>query len=148
MTWFLRTFTGLMIALLILGVGGYFGAKYLMAQLTAPPPRPTFPNDDPQYLKKTKKGSAQQDLKTEAGKPSPIATPPLPAGAFEGRVTQEIGLILRDGAELSSGQIGGVDYNERLAVLETSADKAWQKVRLANGKEGWVRGGNIEKTSP
>jgi Bacterial SH3 domain len=147
MSWFLRTFTGLMIALLILGVGGYFGAQYLLAQLTALPPRPTFPNDNPQYAKKGKKGSAQSDLKIDATKPAEPSKP-LPAGAFEGRVTQEIGLILRDGPELSSGQIGGVDYNERLVVLETSADKAWQKVRNASGKEGWVRGGNIEKTSP
>jgi uncharacterized protein YgiM (DUF1202 family) len=145
MSWFLKTFTGLMIALLILGVGGYFAAQYLLAQLTAPPPRPNFPNDNPQYAKNNKKGSsAQADVKPEAPKPSEA---PLPAGAFEGRVTQEIGLILRDGPEMGSAQSGGVEYNDRLVVLESSPDKSWQKVRLSSGKEGWVRGGNIEKVS-
>jgi hypothetical protein len=144
MSWFLRTFTGLMIAILILSVGGYFGAQYLLAQLTAPPPRPTFPNDNPQYGKNNAKKSASKSVEA---KPEPEkSAAPLPPGAFEGRVTQEIGLILRDSPELGSGQSGGVDYNERVVVLETTPEKNWQKVRLSSGKEGWVRGGNIEKT--
>jgi Bacterial SH3 domain len=143
MGWFLRTFTGLMVAVLILGVGGYFAAQYVMAQLTAPPPKPIFPNDNPSYNKKTAKTNTQGDIKAEAAPSKPAA--PLPAGAYEGRVTQEIGLILRTGPEIGSGQTGGVEYNERIVVLETSADKAWQKIRLSSGKEGWVRGGNVEK---
>jgi Bacterial SH3 domain len=142
MGWFLRTFTGLMVAVLILGVGGYFAAQYVMAQLTAQPPRPSFPNDNPAYNKKPAKTNSQGDIKAIA--PSKPAAP-LPAGAYEGRVTQEIGLILRTGPEIGSGQTGGVEYNERVVVLETSGDNAWQKIRLSSGKEGWVRGGNVEK---
>jgi hypothetical protein len=154
---FAKFFVGLLVAAFILGSGGYFLFNYAVAKLTTPPPKPIFPNDNPSYKKQAKRS------KTPAGKdqavadsapassspnsvPSPVPSPSLPPGAYMGRVTQPIGLILRDKPEGPATQLGGLEYNEIVAVLETSSDNAWQKVRLLKGdKEGWVKGGNIEK---
>jgi hypothetical protein len=154
MGWILRTFTGLIIALLILSTGGYFVARHLVTQLTAKPPRPAFPNDDPNYLKKVgKKPTGKADLKAapdakEAKSTKEKEAKPLPPGAFEGKVKQPIGLMVRDTPEMSAGASGGVDYNERITVLEASSDGAWQKIRYGSNREGWVKGGNIEKVNP
>jgi Bacterial SH3 domain len=155
MGWFLKTFTGLIIALLILGVGSYFAVQYVLAQLTAPPPRPSFPNDKAGYVRKGVKTTAKGDIKptetksNDAKDPEPAVAKPLPAGAFSGRVKQPIGLIIRDNPEAGSSQSGGVEYNEPVVVLETTADGAWQKIRFgSSNREGWVKGGNVEKITP
>lgn len=158
MRWLAKTFTGLLIAFALVGAGGYLLFISLVGAFTKLPPRPTYPNDDPQYAQQIKKAqAAKAKAKREATskdapkEPKPEATPsptpkPLPPGAFEGRVTQPIGLVLRDAASLDSAQIGGIALNEKVIVLETSPDGNWQKVRLPNSnREGWVRAGNIEK---
>ncbi|MEY2856269.1 MAG: hypothetical protein RLZZ74_578, partial [Cyanobacteriota bacterium] len=33
-----------------------------------------------------------------------------------------------------------------IIILEDSADGKWQRVRLENEQEGWIKGGNTEKT--
>jgi Bacterial SH3 domain len=161
MRWFAKTFTGLLIALAILSVGGYFAANYVFAQFTKLPPKPTFPNDDPKFAQQQakakvarakaranadKKAAAKDtmDGKEDTEKPKPEKKP-LPPGAFEGQVTQPIGLILRDSASRDAGQIGGIAFNEKVVVLETISDGQWQKVRTSSDREGWVRGGNIDK---
>jgi Bacterial SH3 domain len=153
MRWLAKTFTGLLLAIAVLSVGGYFALNYAITQFTKLPPKPTFPNDNPNYVKKNKSKSndknltlpkdapvKEKDKEKEEPKPKP-----LPAGAFEGRVTFTQGLVLRDAAGRDSGTIGGLEYNESLTVLETSSDGEWQKVRTSKNKEGWVRGGNIQK---
>jgi Bacterial SH3 domain len=147
MGWFLRTFTGLLIAILILGVGGYFAVQYALTQLTATPPRPTFPNDNPNY---SKQAAAKKAAKSEAGKASPepeaAKSKPLPAGAYEGQVKQPVGLIVRSSPELAAGQTDGVEYNEPVIVLSKSKDDLWEKIRYGTSeKEGWVKAGNIQK---
>ncbi|MBE9028368.1 SH3 domain-containing protein [filamentous cyanobacterium LEGE 11480] len=138
MGWFLRTFTGLLIAILILGVGGYFAVQYVLAQLTAVPPKPTFPNDNPNYGKKVAKKTAKPPA---AKKPKP-----LPAGAYKGKVKQPIGLIVRGAPSLRAGQLDGVEYNEPVIVLATSKDGRWEKIRYGStDKEGWVKAGNTQK---
>jgi hypothetical protein len=165
MRWLAKTFTGLLLAIAVLSVGGYFALNYAITQFTKLPPKPTFPNDNPNYVKKNKSKPNDTNLtlpaKEAAGKEAGTKTiaqadekpkekedlkpKPLPAGAFEGRVTFTQGLVLRDGAGRDSGTIGGLEYNESLTVLETSSDGEWQKVRTSKNKEGWVRGGNIQK---
>ncbi len=157
MLWLAKTFTGLLLAIAVLSVGGYFALNYAITQFTKLPPKPTFPNDNPNYVKKNKSKSNDKNLTLpkdlpvkekdsakekdkEESKPKP-----LPAGAFEGRVTFPQGLVLRDTAGRDAGTIGGLEYNESLTVLETSSDGEWQKVRTSKNKEGWVRGGNIQK---
>jgi hypothetical protein len=154
MRWLAKTFTGLLLAATLLAVGGYFGVNYLMSQLTKLPPRPTFPNDNPEFLKKnSKKANPKSTIKPKDGEKSKDEDPekeatkpkPLPAGAFEGRVTYAEGLVLRESASRGATTLGGVDMNEKVTVLETSTDGEWQKVRTNNDKEGWIRGGYVQK---
>lgn len=160
MRWLAKTFTGLLLALAVLAVGGYFGLNYAIQQLTKAPPKPTFPNDNPNFVKKNKTRSASKNLslptpstspkagegkEKDKDKPKEAEKKPLPPGAFEGTVTYNQGLVLRDAATRDAGTIGGVEFNETLTVLETSSDAEWQKVRTSKGREGWVRGGNIQK---
>jgi cytoskeletal protein RodZ len=147
MGWFLRTFTGLLIAILILGVGGYFAVQYAMTQLTATPPKPTFPNDNPNYSKqasaKNAKAAADKDVAPAAAEPK---SKPIPEGAYEGQVKQPVGLIVRSSPELGAGQVDGVEYNEPVVVLSKSKDELWEKIRYGTSeKEGWVKAGNIQK---
>lgn len=153
MRWFAKTLTGFTIAMLILGVSALMGGKYLYAQLTSPPPKPFFPNDNPNYTKQSKKKTPKpaeskkgekEEKKAEEKKPE--EKKPLPPGAYEARVVQPQGLILRESPEGGSSGAGGVEYNETLSVLETSSDGAWSKLRTSNNREGWVRSGNLEKT--
>lgn len=158
MRWLAKTFTGLLLAATLLAVGGYFGVNYLMAQLTQLPPKPMFPNDNPDFLKKNTKKNDPKSMAKESEKsgkkPSEKVTDgekeaakpkPLPPGAFEGRVTYGEGLVLRESASKASTTLGGVEFNEKITVLETAADGEWQRVRTNNGKEGWIRGGYVEK---
>lgn len=143
MSWFLRTFTGFVVALLILGVGGYFGLTYILTRLTASPPRPTFPNDDPNYGKTV---ANKQAPPPAAPKAAAKPAPKLPAGAYEAIVKQPIGLVVRGAPDLSANQIDGVEYNEPVIVLSKSQDGRWEKIRYgSNNTEGWVKAGNTKK---
>ncbi len=150
MSWsgLLKVFTGLFLAIALLAGGSFVAAQFFIAKLSTPPAKPVFPNDKPsspiKKAAKPKAGSPDQPDTVDAS-PSPK---PLPSGAYEGRVSQSIGLILRDAPGRESGQIGGIEYNDKVIVLETSSDGDWQKVRLQpSDREGWVKAGNIEKNS-
>ena len=150
MRWLAKTFTGLLLAATLLAVGGYFAFNYLMTQLTKLPPKPTFPNDNPDFVKKNNKPqSPKSALKPNNKEPKElnkeITKKPLPPGSFEGRVTYAEGLILRDGSSRGSSTIGSVAFNEKVTILETTADNEWQKIRTENEKDGWIRGGNVQK---
>jgi Bacterial SH3 domain len=149
----LKFFLGLILAFAILAGGGFLAAQYMISRMATLPPRPTFPNDSPAKGKsgtakpKAKLANADQDLPEAAA--SPAASPkPLPAGAYQGVVTQPIGLVLRDSPGRDARSIGGLANNEKVIVLETSADGAWQRIRTdLSDQEGWVRGGNIDKVA-
>ncbi len=147
MSWsgLLKVFTGLFLAIALLAGGGFLAAQFFIAKLSTPPPKPIYPNDKPASpAKATIKSKAVSPDKPDVTAASPK---PLPSGAYEGRVTQSIGLILRDAPGRDSGQTGGIDYNEKVIVLETSSDGEWQKVRVqSNDREGWVKAGNTEKS--
>jgi hypothetical protein len=80
---------------------------------------------------------------------SPTVSPsPLESGAYEAKVSQPIGLIVRQDPSADAAQIGGVDYNQKVIVLGTSPDGNWMRVRLADGGlEGWVKAGNVEQAN-
>lgn len=140
----LKFFLGVLLAIAILAGGGLVAARVMMARLTVMPPKPMFPNDSP--TKPAAKPAAKPAVEKPVEKQD-TAAKPLPAGAYPAKVTQSIGLILRDAASPDSNSIGGVDFNEQVTVIETSADGTWQKIRLSNNQEGWVRAGNVEKVS-
>jgi hypothetical protein len=59
-------------------------------------------------------------------------------------VTQPIGLIIRQEPSVNAAQLGGVEYNREVIVLEDGPDGAWQKIR-SGAVEGWVKGGNTQR---
>jgi hypothetical protein len=144
---------------------------YLMfSRLAATPSKPVFPEENKSKPKATtpdKKAPDKSATKPEASpstkattespkpspKPSPSPSPSpkaeeeLPKGAYKAKVTWSGGLSLRSNPSKDSERVSGVDYDQDLIVLETSADGVWAKVRSANGgQEGWVKVGNFKKT--
>lgn len=135
-----KVLLGLLVAIGLIAGGGFIAARIVIAKYSALPPKPIYPNDAP-----AAKSARATATKSKTAEPTPTDTPakPLPPGATEARVTQPIGLILRDSP--NGGQIGGIEYNDRVVVLETSPDGGWQKVRLpSSDREGWVKAGNVE----
>lgn len=154
-----KFFIGVVLAIAILFFTGASVARYLMTRLAAPPPRPVFPNDSPSpsptpvaaqssaspqaSVSPSETASPSDEASTEATPAEPSPSPSLAAGTYRARVTQPIGLILRQEPSRDSNELGGVDYNEEITVLETSSDGEWLKVRLGDsGIEGWVKAGN------
>ncbi|MBF2084960.1 SH3 domain-containing protein [Thermoleptolyngbya oregonensis NK1-22] len=131
---------GVSLAIAILFFAGVSAARYLINRLTELPPRPVFPNDT------APPGGA---VPAADGTVPPPDTTPVQAAAsgevYTARVLPAVGIVLRDGPSLDSAQIGGIDYNQEITVLETSADGGWLRVRLNDGSEGWVKAGNTER---
>lgn len=73
--------------------------------------------------------------------------PELPPNAYRAVVTWPEGLSLRAEPSLDAEKIGGIEHKSTIIILEDSADGQWQRVRLPwSQEEGWVRGGNTERT--
>jgi hypothetical protein len=71
----------------------------------------------------------------------------LPPNAYRAIVTWPEGLSLRAEPDANAERIGGIENKSTIIILEDSADGKWQKVRLPwNEQEGWIKGGNTEKT--
>lgn len=134
---------------ILLAAGILFGAgvaltRYLLERLATPPPRPVFANDPSPAPASPVATTPSPAAPPAAAPPSPESSP-SPTDGYAARVTQPIGLILRDQPSREAGRIGGIEFNQPLTVLEDSPDGGWQRVRLANGAEGWVRAGNTER---
>ena len=168
---------GLMLATALLVLGGAMVARHFIMKLTALPPKPVFANDAPIKASKpapppakTASANAKPAAKPPASpkpKASPVATPvsatkpatkpaspkPSPSSTptgngYQARVVQPIGLVLRGSPSRDSSQIGGIDFNQKVVVLEESTDGEWIKIRLnGSNQEGWVRAGNTEKVN-
>ncbi|MEB3339053.1 MAG: SH3 domain-containing protein [Leptolyngbyaceae bacterium] len=150
MSWsgFLSLIVGFLLAIALLLGGAVAGARFFMIKLTAPPPKPIFANDNPKKpppksptVTNTKPAMIAQPSATPKPKPS------LAPGSYKARVVSSIGLVLRDNPSFDAGQIGGIDFNEPVIVLEESSDKIWQKVRVEgdSAREGWVKAGNTKR---
>lgn len=124
---------GFVLAIAILAGGSVAAALYFVTKLTALPPKPSFPNDPtPEAIAATK--ASQATNSSEAKVQGPTA-----------RVIWPDGLILRDSAGYDANSIGGIVYNQRVIILETTPDKEWERVRVEKtNEEGWVKGGNTE----
>ncbi len=128
---------GFLLAIALLALAGYGATRYVLTQLATPPVRPVFPNDP----------SPSPPGAKPKPSPSSSATPTPVADGYLARVTQPIGLILRQDPNGDSAKVGGVDFNQELTVLEEASDGAWQRVRLTDGTEGWIKGSNTEKVN-
>jgi hypothetical protein len=135
----------------------------VFSRLAATPSKPVFSEENKSKPKTTTpdkkapdksaskpKVSPSPKATTESPKPSPSPSPKaeedLPKGAYKAKVTWSGGLSLRSNPSKDSERVSGVDYDDELIVLETSADGVWAKVRSADdGQEGWVKVGNFKK---
>ena len=166
MTWsgFLKSFSAFLVAIALLLGGGFFVLQYLIGQFTSPPPKPTFPNDQPSTPAQSAsrpspppKPTAQPSPPTAVASPSaspsaspaPTASPSpqsSPANVYRARITISEGLNVRQGPGADTDRVSGVDYNQEVTVLEESEDKEWVKIRIdATGEEGWIKSGYTEK---
>lgn len=156
---------GIFFALVLMSLVGVAATRYFIARLTAVPPKPAFANDTEEtYGAPIDQPEAEVEAELKPlgeaapppADPQPDATPAeqqaeakpdAPAEKAEGypaRVTQPIGLILRQDPSQDAEHIGGVEYESELVVLGESDDGEWQKVKLSNDQIGWVKGGNTE----
>ncbi|MBE9160181.1 SH3 domain-containing protein [Nodosilinea sp. LEGE 06152] len=141
---------GVAIALILLSMAGVATARYFMGRLSVLPPKPlygdempTAPAAAPEVVPETAPEAAPE----AAAAPAPPPEPALEPGAYEAVVAQPIGLVMREGPGVEFPQVGGVDDNEAVVVLEEPADQDWVKVRVvSNGQEGWVKAGNTRRT--
>ena len=146
---------------LIAGVSGAFVFAYYKKMSTLPKkpvysgvPAPesaakpaSTPTIQPIESNTAENAVAELELEPES-EPEPEPEPePLPANAYRAEVTWPEGLSLRAEPDIEADRIGGIAFEDSIIILEDSNDAAWQKVRLSNGQEGWVKGGNTERTS-
>lgn len=176
MTWsgLAKLVMGFLLAIAMLGAGGYFAVQYVIAEFTKPPAKPMFANDKPAARPKpaavaTVAKPAPSPVATEPPAPSPSPSPaavpspspspaavapspsptasPTPAG-YQARIVISEGLNLRDKPNRESARVGGVDYDDRVTILEESSDKEWQRVRVeGTNEEGWIRSGYTERAN-
>lgn len=154
---------GMVVALALLSMAGVATARYFMARLAVLPPKPLYgdelpapPPPEPVAADPTAAPPAEAApaAAPPAAPPAEVAPAPepeptaeaLPPGSYQAVVSQPIGLIIRSGPGTEHGQVGGVDYNAAVVVLEEPAGQGWIKVRVASsGAEGWVKAGNIRR---
>ena len=138
---------GFVLAIALLFLAGAGLTRYMLTRLATPPPRPNFTNDpSPSPVAK----AASPVAPVTSPSPSPVASPPSPSPSpspsptgYRARVTQLLGLRVRQEPNIDAATTGeGIEYNQEITVLEDSADGGWQKIQLAGGTEGWIKGGN------
>ena len=130
---------GISLAFILLSLGGIATARYFMAKLSVLPPRPVFDND---AVSSQSAPEGAPETPAESGTEA-AAEPEIPPGSYGAVVTQPIGLVVRSGPGAEHEQLGGVDFNDEVLVLQASEDGNWLNVRIReSGQEGWVKAGN------
>lgn len=156
---FFKLILGFVLAIAVLLGSGLTIALYFVNRTALPPEKPMFANDNPQpkvdkpKVTPVKATSTSKPTPTSSPKPSPSPSPTptespdtLPPGAYQAIVTWPQGLSMRDQPASDAQSIGGVGGNQKVIILEESADKNWQKIRIAGtDKEGWVKAGNTKR---
>ena len=120
------------------------GWYYIVLPYRKSPQRPVFAND--------LKAVPAPKSPIIAIKAQPIAQPTVKTkpkendAKYQGKVNASIGLVFRADPTQSARNVGGADFNTRVAVIRETPDREWLYVRNENTKEeGWVRSGNINK---
>jgi Bacterial SH3 domain len=151
---FFQFILGFILGVLLLVMGSVGAAYYFFNRLAAAPPKPVFSEtvpatpevEKPAPTNETDKAAAPTDNKTETKtEEKEDEEEKIPEGAYKAEVSWSSGLSLRAEPDLNAERVGGVDYNTEVLVVEESDDKVWQKIRLSDGQEAWVKAGNVEK---
>ncbi|TRV05149.1 MAG: SH3 domain-containing protein [Microcystis wesenbergii Mw_MB_S_20031200_S109] len=164
----LQFMVGFVLGVAIL-VGGATAVAYmLLSGMNSNPPKPVFTEEKKEETKEEKTAvkpsptattpvqeQPQAEVKeSPTAAPAPKAAPkPSPeetkrettSEGYQARVTWQSGLSLRSQPTSQSTRLGGLDYNTKVSVVGTSSDGQWQRVRLSDGREGWIKAGNISK---
>jgi Bacterial SH3 domain len=154
----LQLITGILIGLIGLGAAiGGAGYYFFITQMSTRPPKPVFAEE-----RDGGKPVAFAKAKPKAGvvATAPIPSPegidlvepdkikPLAPEAYDAKVMWKDGLSLKQDPDPSSEKVGGVEFNAKVAIVETSDDKQWVKIQLEKENlQGWVRAGNIDKAA-
>ena len=138
---------GMAIALILLSMAGVATARYFMGRLSVLPPKPLYGDEMPTAAPEaTPEAPAEPVVEAPPAPAEPPAEPALEPGTYNATVVQPIGLVMREGPGVEFPQVGGVDVNEAVVVLEEPANQSWVKVRVvSNGQEGWVKAGNTRR---
>jgi len=137
-------------------VGGATAVAYmLLSGMNSNPPKPVFTEEKKEETKEEKAAKPQAEVKeSPKAAPAPKASPkPSPEArkreatseGYQARVTWQSGLSLRSEPTSESTRLGGLDYNTKVSVVGTSSDGQWQRIRLSDGREGWIKAGNISR---
>ena len=137
-------------------VGGATAVAYmLLSGMNSNPPKPVFTEEKKEETKEEKAAKPQAEVKeSPTAAPAPKASPkPSPEArkreatseGYQARVTWQSGLSLRSEPTSESTRLGGLDYNTKVSVVGTSSDGQWQRIRLSDGREGWIKAGNISR---
>jgi len=137
-------------------VGGATAVAYmLLSGMNSNPPKPVFTEEKKEETKEEKAAKPQAEVKeSPTAAPAPKASPkPSPeetkretkSEGYQARVTWQSGLSLRSEPTSESTRLGGLDYNTKVSVVGTSSDGQWQRIRLSDGREGWIKAGNISR---
>ncbi len=152
----LQLVTGILVGLLGLGaiVGGV-GYYLYITQMSNRPPKPVFAEE-----REGGKPVAKATPKPAVGKtiinPSPVvvdpnnpdAIKPLAPEAYDAKVIWKDGLSLKKDPEVGSEKTGGVAFDAKVAIIDTSDDKQWVLIQSqTDNLQGWVRAGNIDKAA-
>ncbi|MFN7557337.1 SH3 domain-containing protein [Microcystis sp.] len=161
----LQFMVGFVLGVVIL-VGGATAVAYmLLSGMNSNPPKPVFTEEKKEETKEEKAAKPipttpvqeqpQAEVKeSPTAAPAPKASPkPSPEArkreatseGYQARVTWQSGLSLRSEPTSESTRLGGLDYNTKVSVVGTSSDGQWHRVRLSDGREGWIKAGNISR---
>ena len=144
--------TGLVGSIAVLGVTGYY---FFITQMSTRPPKPVFAEErdggKPIVAKPKPKAAgavkpAQPPVAKDPQKPGDPAK--LPPEAYDTKVLWKDGLSLKKEPNSGAQKLGGVAFNAKVAIVETSADGQWVLIQSATDNlQGWVKAGNIDKAA-
>jgi hypothetical protein len=147
-----KLLSGVFLAIALIVSGCFFAAQHVIAQFTAPPPKPTFPNDNPGAKPKLQPTPAAKPSTTKASpKPSVTPTPspkPTEAAGYRARITLSQGLNLRESPSRDSARIGGVASTQALQCWKIARWSMAASEARGSGREGWVKAGYTERVNP
>ncbi len=144
--------TGVIGLIAVLGGAGYY---FYITQMSARPPKPVFAEEraggKPVATKPKPKAAgavkpAQPPVAKDPQKPEDPAK--LPPEAYDAKVLWKDGLSLKKEPNSGAQKVGGVAFNAKVAIVETSPDGQWVLIQSATDNlQGWVKAGNIDKAA-